>query len=213
VCSYIVVTHVNVTPIKAKHAATGFSSTGIKLDPNSDTPGGGIIPPCSDCTVHKAMANFAYKNGTQADVANGVYTHHIIIADFAGKSQIMPPVMAPFCKNGGQISPIPPMTGMGPKPPTTASASQPMAMGGMSHGGHSKRYPSAMKSKRQLGMSVFIGGGGSVGSGNPFSARRKGRHPRLLKHILICCSWQHCSKWLLDWKSRQLFTHLGDCQL
>jgi hypothetical protein len=119
------------------------------------------------------MANFAYKNGTQADVANGVYTHHIIIADFAGKSQIMPPVMAPFCKNGAIISPVPPMTGMGPKAPGSANASQPNAMAGMSHGhsGRSKMYPSGLKSKRQLGMSVFIGGGGSVGSGNPFSAK------------------------------------------
>ena len=56
------------------------------------------------------------------------------------------------------------MTGMGPKPPGAKSAA-----------------PHNMKrdfinttnslSKRQFGMSVFIGGGGSVGSGNPFSPR------------------------------------------
>lgn len=133
--------------------------------------------------MHKAMANFAYQNGTQADVANGVYTHHIIIADFAGKSQIMPPVMAPFCKNGAIISPVPPMSGMGPKAPASANASQPQAMGGMSHGhsGRSNTHPNVPKSKRQMGMSVFIGGGGSMGSGNPFSAKGTSHAPLILE--------------------------------
>ncbi|KAF2399482.1 hypothetical protein EJ06DRAFT_53637 [Trichodelitschia bisporula] len=176
----------------AKHAATGFSSSGIKLDPNSDTPGGAIEPPCKGCTVLKAVANFAYKDGKQADIANGVYTHHIIIADFAGKSQLMPPVNPPRCANGAVISPIPPMSGMGPKPPGAAeapaggmagmshggAAPAPAAgMAGMSHGGAAPATTGGMAgmghshSKRQLGLSVFIGGGGSVGSGNPFSPR------------------------------------------
>jgi hypothetical protein len=43
-------------------------------------------------------------------------------------------------------------------------------MGGMSHSGHSKRNLLNVFTKRQ-GFSVFIGGGGSVGSGNPFSPR------------------------------------------
>lgn len=94
------------------------------------------------------MANFAYADGKQADVANGVYIHHIIVADFSGKMQVMPPVSGYMCAKGGMISSVPPMTGMGPK----------KASGG------------AKLMKRQ-GMSVFLGGGGSVGSGNPFSAR------------------------------------------
>lgn len=109
------------------------------------------------------MANFAYKDGKQADVANGVYTHHIILADLSGKMQVPMPVAPPKCKNGATISPIPPMGGMGPKGANGAGG-----MAGMSHG-HSRR--SAPVSKRQLGMSVFVGGGGSMGSGNPFSAR------------------------------------------
>jgi hypothetical protein len=118
------------------------------------------------------MANFAFKDGKQADVADGVYIHHIIIADFAGKSQLMPPVQAPTCPGGGVISAIPPMGGMGPKAAgsTTPTKGTSGSMTGMSHG-HSKREFINMKSKRQFGMSVFIGGGGSVGSGNPFAPR------------------------------------------
>jgi hypothetical protein len=103
------------------------------------------------------MANFAYENGTQVDVANGVYIHHIIITDFSGKSQLMPPVIPPICSNGAIISPMPPMTGMAPKTPGGEKT-------GMDSMGH-------MRSKRQSGMSVFVGGGGSVGSGNPFATR------------------------------------------
>ena len=150
---------------QATHAKTGFGSSGIKLDPNSDTPGGAIEPPCKDCTVYKAMANFAYKDGKQADVANGVYTHHIILADLSGKMQLGMPVNPPKCANGAVISPIPPMGGMGPKASggATTPAAKPAAggMAAMSHG----------HSRRQIGMSVFVGGGGSMGSGNPFSAR------------------------------------------
>jgi hypothetical protein len=63
---------------KAKHDGPGFKN-GIKLDPASDALSGPIAPPCSNCTVLKAVANLAYKDGKQADVGNGVYTHHIII--------------------------------------------------------------------------------------------------------------------------------------
>jgi hypothetical protein len=179
---------------QATHAATGFSTSGIKLDPNSDTPGGAIEPPCKDCTVYKAMANFAYKDGKQADVANGVYTHHIILADLSGKMQLNMPVNPPKCGNGAVITPIPPMGGMGPTaaggsatpaaggmagmshgaaapaPATKPAAAKPAAggMAGMSHGHYKRSTP---LSKRQIGMSVFVGGGGSMGSGNPFSAR------------------------------------------
>ncbi|TLD25685.1 hypothetical protein E2P81_ATG09342 [Venturia nashicola] len=158
----------------ATHGPTGMGTSGIKLDPNSDTPGGGIEPPCKDCTVFKVMANFAYKDGRQADVANGVYTHHIILADLSGKGQLMPPVNPPKCTNGAVLSPMPPMGAMGPKSPggtTTPANGAPAAggMAGMSHGGHSRR--SAPISKRQFGMSVFVGGGGSMGSGNPFSPK------------------------------------------
>jgi hypothetical protein len=63
---------------QATHSAPGLRE-GIKLDPNSDAINGMIAPPCKDCTVIKAVANLAYKDGRQADVGTGVYTHHIII--------------------------------------------------------------------------------------------------------------------------------------
>jgi hypothetical protein len=51
----------------------------IKLDRNADNFSGKISRPCSDCTILKATANFAYKDGKQVDVGNGVYTHHILM--------------------------------------------------------------------------------------------------------------------------------------
>jgi hypothetical protein len=63
---------------KATHGGIGLSN-GIKLDPNSDTLASYISPPCTDCTILKAMANLAYKDGRQADVGTGIYTHHIIM--------------------------------------------------------------------------------------------------------------------------------------
>jgi hypothetical protein len=64
---------------KAKHSGIGLAN-GIKLDPSSDLVGGPITPPCSNCTVLKAVANWAYSDGKQADVSTGVYTHHIIMS-------------------------------------------------------------------------------------------------------------------------------------
>jgi hypothetical protein len=52
---------------------------GIKLDANSDTINANLLSPCTNCTVLKAIANLAYKDGTPADVGSGVYTHHIIM--------------------------------------------------------------------------------------------------------------------------------------
>lgn len=145
-----------------KHGKTGFGSSGIKLDPNSDTPGGTIAPPCKDCTVLKAVANFAFKNGTLADTAHGIYEHHIIIVDLGGKAQLMMPVDPPKCKNGAKISSLPPMGGMGGSSPAKGAAG---GMAGMSHS-RSKRAEAAGPS-----LSVFVGGGGSVGSGNPFAPK------------------------------------------
>jgi hypothetical protein len=109
------------------------------------------------------VANFAYENGTQADVKTGVYTHHIIIPDLGGKSQIIPPIAPPKCKNGATLSPVPPMSGMTPKKAGSHRRSVgPFAL--------LKRQLALLK--RQMGgFSVFIGGGGDVGSGNPFAPK------------------------------------------
>jgi hypothetical protein len=93
------------------------------------------------------MANFAYKDGKQVDISNGVYVHHLIIPDFAGKAQLNQPVQAP-CMDSDPLS----------------GFSMGGGMGGMSHGRN-------ILSKRQFGLSVFIGGGGVGGSGNPFSPK------------------------------------------
>jgi hypothetical protein len=102
------------------------------------------------------MANFAYENGTQADVKTGVYTHHIIIPELGGKSQVEMPIAPPRCKNGAILSPAPSMVGMTPK----KAGSRRRSIG-----------PFALLKRQMAGFSVFIGGGGDVGSGNPFAPK------------------------------------------
>ncbi|KAF2669195.1 hypothetical protein BT63DRAFT_424927 [Microthyrium microscopicum] len=130
----------------ATHAGPGFSN-GIKLDPSSDVLNGWISPPCTDCTVLKAVANLAYKNGTQADVGTGVYTHHIIISQ-VGRPQLIPPIFPVSCNSS--LS--------GAKPSTAPK----QAGGSMAGHGHRKR--------QDFTSSVFVGGGGSAGSGSAFAA-------------------------------------------
>jgi hypothetical protein len=78
----------------------------------------------------------------------------------------MMPVMGPWCPTGGMITPIPPMMGSKPQDTPSAGGAKAGGMAGMSHG-HARRD----HQKRQMGFSVFIGGGGAMGSGNPFSTR------------------------------------------
>jgi hypothetical protein len=149
--------------------------SGIKLDPNSDSIGGAIVPPCQDCTVYKAIANFAYENGTQADVTQGVYTHHIIIADIGGKVQLDMPISAPKCKNGVTLMPGAGIAGMSaPKAKSGTGSPEKGA-----HGAHKRVASTRQHQKRQfaalgLQFSVFVGGGGDMGSGHPFAPKTGG---------------------------------------
>jgi hypothetical protein len=63
---------------QASHATPGLLG-GIKLDPSSDNINANLVSPCTNCTVLKAIANLAYRDGSQADVGSGIYTHHIIM--------------------------------------------------------------------------------------------------------------------------------------
>jgi hypothetical protein len=62
-------------------------ASGIAMDPNgfpfSRIIDGGL---CSDCTVLGAQVDVVFENGTRADIANGVYLHHLT-AIMTGKSQ------------------------------------------------------------------------------------------------------------------------------
>ena len=56
---------------------------------------------CSNCTVLAAKADVVFENGTRADVANGVYLHHVI-SSLAGKTQ---PQWVSTCPMGAAASP------------------------------------------------------------------------------------------------------------
>jgi hypothetical protein len=141
-----------LSPSNSTHGRPGFSN-GIKLDPNSDVISAMITPPCSDCTVLKAMANLAYADGKQVGVANGIYTHHIIVVQ-NGRMQLPNPV-GPPADCGAGINPFGGLLGM--------------AKGAGGHS-HSKRQEiPEWLAKILPKVSVFVGGGGQVGSGSAFA--------------------------------------------
>jgi hypothetical protein len=55
---------------------------------------------CTNCTVLAAKADVVFENGTRADIANGVYLHHVI-SSLAGKKQ---PQWVSFCPAGSSAS-------------------------------------------------------------------------------------------------------------
>jgi hypothetical protein len=65
----------------------GTPGFGIAMDPNgfpfTRTMDGGF---CTDCTVLAAKVDIVFENGTRADIANGVYLHHLV-AMTTGKTQ------------------------------------------------------------------------------------------------------------------------------
>jgi hypothetical protein len=143
-----------ISPSNATHARPGFSN-GIKLDPNSDAISAMISPPCSDCSVLKAMANLAYADGKQVSVANGIYTHHIIVVQ-NGRMQLPNPVVPP-CSGAAGLNPF-------------AGGLLNMANGAGGGHAHSKRQEiPAWLAAFIPKMSVFVGGGGQVGSGSAFA--------------------------------------------
>ena len=72
---------------------------GIKLDANSDNINANLVSPCTNCTVLKAIANLAYKDGTLADVGSGVYTHHIIMTQVRYSKDISSGSASDFASN------------------------------------------------------------------------------------------------------------------
>ncbi|KAF2400927.1 hypothetical protein EJ06DRAFT_521587 [Trichodelitschia bisporula] len=168
------------------HAAPGLSG-GIKLDPNSDTLGGMVSPPCTDCTVLKAIANLAYKDGKQADVATGVYTHHIIMSQTKfGRKQLFMPLNPPKCPGGGMFG-----MNMGGMMSTSKSVPSPSSAA-LAHSHGRRQLPNGVNGTPKIStpskgsapasssswfdnlipaVAVFVGGGGSAGSGSAFAAR------------------------------------------
>jgi hypothetical protein len=57
----------------------GMSASGLAMDPDgtpfSNIFRGGI---CADCTVLAAQVDIVHENGTRADIADGVYLHHML---------------------------------------------------------------------------------------------------------------------------------------
>jgi hypothetical protein len=56
---------------------------------------------CSNCTILAAKADVVFENGTRADIASGVYLHHVV-SSLAGKTQ---PQWISMCPAGDLISP------------------------------------------------------------------------------------------------------------
>jgi hypothetical protein len=139
----------------------------MKLDAASDIFNSMIAGVCQDCTVLNAQANLAYKDGKMADASTGVYVHHIILSNF-GRPMIMPPVNPSM---GGASC-----AGKGAKGAAPKAGSGGMA--GMAHGSAGMKRQAPPKAPKPSGkgggfggMSVFVGGGGSAGSGNPFAVK------------------------------------------
>jgi hypothetical protein len=82
-------------------------ASGLAMDPNgfpfSRAIDGGF---CQDCTVLGAKVDIVFENGTRADIANGVYLHHLT-AMTTGKSQPSWVTMCPGNgSSGGALSSI-----------------------------------------------------------------------------------------------------------
>lgn len=143
--------------------------------------------------VLKAVASLAYADGKPADVASGVYSHHIIMTQF-GRKQLMMPIQPPACMfsnlgsffgSGSKGN----MGGIGGMMNAPAPNDAPKTAGGHSHTkrqGKGKGKGSTTKGatpKSSSGglssffeslipaVSVFVGGGGSAGSGSAFAAK------------------------------------------
>jgi hypothetical protein len=131
------------------------------LDQNSDILGGAVKGLCQDCVVLNAVSDTVFKNGSIQGVNHGIYNvsihrrsfkypaeqhkHHIIVSDF-GHKQLPNPVF-PLCPG---------------------STMEKMAtMFGGSIQGMAKAF-SDMQEKYMPAMAVFIGGGGSAGTGLPY---------------------------------------------
>lgn len=76
-------------------------SGGFAMDPDGFAFGrqleGGF---CTDCTILAGKVDVVFENGTRADVANGVYLHHVI-SSITGKQ---PQVWASMCPKGATIA-------------------------------------------------------------------------------------------------------------
>src|ERR1700712_2449693 len=59
--------------IQATHSA-------LALDPGGNPFGGVLGGICRDCVLLSASTYMTYENGTLADVATGVYNHHVAVS-------------------------------------------------------------------------------------------------------------------------------------
>jgi hypothetical protein len=74
----------------------------LKLDPFSDIISTRVNGVCTQCVVLSVSADITDGNGAKMELGSGVYSHHIISADF-GRKMIGPPIysVCPDGKRGG----------------------------------------------------------------------------------------------------------------
>lgn len=70
-------------PLELKPASFKRAAAKGKMDPNSDQFSGMVTGVPTNIMVLRTNSSLTYENGSIADVVNGVYNHHLIIADTA----------------------------------------------------------------------------------------------------------------------------------
>jgi hypothetical protein len=88
-------------PFTLQPTAGKHKQYGLKLDKQSDVIEEGLNGICKECMVLSARAEIVDKDGKKLDTKDGVYIHHILVADL-GRKMVVPP-MAPtgFSSKGG----------------------------------------------------------------------------------------------------------------
>jgi hypothetical protein len=71
----------------AKGAMGGAKMPGFTMDPNG-TPVNQLLDGgfCTDCTILAGQVDVVFENGTRADIANGVYLHHMVVATWGNST-------------------------------------------------------------------------------------------------------------------------------
>jgi hypothetical protein len=147
-------------PFTLQPTAGQHKQYGLKLDKQSDVIEEGLNGICKECMVLSARAEMVDKDGKKLDAKDGVYIHHILVADL-GRKMVVPP-MAPtgFSSKGGC-----PARAKGAK--GTGGMSGMHGMSGM--GGMTPKAPSKLRKRvPQFGnLGSLLGGKTGSAGGRP----------------------------------------------
>ncbi|KAF1816595.1 hypothetical protein P152DRAFT_493004 [Eremomyces bilateralis CBS 781.70] len=143
-------------PLKLRPA--GAAHTDATLDPNGSAFSGVLEGLCKNCIILFGSTDLTYENGSHADIATGVYNHHVFIG------------------NMGKTTPNPFNCSTENLPPLPGASTTPAA--GSEAGGHSNGSESNMDShshshsKRQFAGLTQIMGSGDDGTPIDYFVRK-----------------------------------------